>query len=140
MRAFIALVRLIFQQHPDVVHTHTAKAGTLGRVAAFVYNLLRGRSRRVLVVHTFHGHIFEGYFSAPVTALVRTSERWLARATDRIVTISPRQRRDIVERFSVAPGAKTVIVPLGLDLEPLRTLDADAASLRPDIGLTGTTW
>lgn len=124
IRAFLALLRLIFARQPDVIHTHTAKAGTLGRLAALAYNLTRPRSRRALVVHTFHGHVFEGYFSPAVNRLVRLTERLLARLTDRIVTISPRQRDDIVGRFGVAPAARTEVVPLGLDLDVLLRLDA----------------
>lgn len=134
LRAFVALLRLIFRERPDVVHTHTAKAGTLGRLAVTVYNWTRPRGRRALVVHTFHGHVFEGYFSPGVNRLVRLTERTLARLSDIIVTISPRQQLDIVQRFAVAPAAKTVVVPLGLDLERLLEMPGDAPGLRADIG------
>jgi glycosyltransferase involved in cell wall biosynthesis len=133
-RAFVALLRLVFREQPDVVHTHTAKAGTLGRLAAFVYNSTRRRERRALVVHTFHGHVFEGYFSERTNRLVRLTERTLARITDLVITISPRQRRDIVERFAIASDAKTVVVPLGLDLERLLALPSDAPNMRVMLG------
>lgn len=132
--AFIALLRLIFRERPDVVHTHTAKAGTLGRLAAAVYNGTRRRAERALVVHTFHGHVFEGYFSPFVNRLVRVTERSLARITDVVVTISPRQQQDIVTRFSVAPAERTTVVPLGLDLERLLEMPDDAADMRATIG------
>ncbi|MEQ1727275.1 MAG: glycosyltransferase [Vicinamibacterales bacterium] len=135
LRAFIALLRLIFRERPDVVHTHTAKAGTLGRLAATVYNRTRGRRTRALVVHTFHGHVFEGYFSPFVNRLVRLTEQTLARVTDVIVTISPRQEEDIVTRFAIAPAAKTVVVPLGLDLDRLLEMPERAANLRASIGV-----
>jgi glycosyltransferase involved in cell wall biosynthesis len=134
LRAFAALVRTMFRERPDVVHTHTAKAGTLGRLAALVYNSTRRQSRRALVVHTFHGHVLDGYFSARVNRLVRAAERWLARISDRIITISPRQQHDIVERFAVAPAAKTSMVPLGLDLDALLSLGDDVPGLRESIG------
>lgn len=134
LRAFIALLRLIFRERPDVVHTHTAKAGTLGRLAATAYNWTRPRGRRALVVHTFHGHVFEGYFSPFVNRLVRLTERTLARVSDVIITISPRQQHDIVTRFAVAPAEKTVVVPLGLDLDRLLEMPEGAASLRASIG------
>jgi glycosyltransferase involved in cell wall biosynthesis len=134
IRAFATLLRLMFRERPDVVHTHTAKAGTLGRLAAFVYNRTRRRSRRALVVHTFHGHVFEGYFRERTSRLVCSTERMLARITDLVVTISPRQKHDIVERFAVASAAKTVVVPLGLDLEPLFAVSTDARNLRRPIG------
>lgn len=134
LRTLISLVRTLFREQPDVVHTHTAKAGTLGRLAAFAYNRTRGRQRRALVVHTFHGHVFEGYFSPTVNRLVRLTERWLARLTDVVITISPRQQDDIVRRFAVAPSSKTVVVPLGLDLDALFAVHAGSPDLRHEYG------
>lgn len=128
LRAFLSVLRLLFRERPDVVHTHTAKAGALGRAAALVYNATRRRRARALVVHTFHGHVFEGYFSPAMNRVVRVVERVLASASDVIVTISPRQRHDIVDRFGVAPSHKTVVVPLGLDLDTLLGLDRGAAA------------
>lgn len=135
LRALLALVRLTFRETPDVIHTHTAKAGALGRLAALVFNATRRRRRRALVVHTFHGHVLNGYFSPFTSALVRLAERSLARASDRIVTVSEEQRRDIVERFSVAPAARVSVVPLGLDLGPLIGLQPGMASLRQELGI-----
>lgn len=119
LRALARIVRTVFRERPDVVHTHTAKAGTLGRIAAAAFNATRPRRRRCLVVHTFHGHVLDGYFSPGATALVREVERLLARVTDRIVTISAAQRNDIVDRFHVGHEATTVVIPLGLDLDAL---------------------
>jgi glycosyltransferase involved in cell wall biosynthesis len=135
LTAFTALRQLIRDEQPDVIHTHTAKAGTLGRLAALACNAMRPRSRRPLVVHTFHGHVFEGYFSTAANHAIRTIERSLARVTDTIVTISPRQRTDIVERFRIAPAAKTVVVPLGLDLDPLIELPPEAKGMRDALGM-----
>jgi len=134
LQALASLVRLLFHEQPDVVHTHTAKAGALGRLAAFIYNATRPRQRRALVVHTFHGHVFEGYFTPSLNRLVRLAERGLAWNTDVVVTISTRQWHDIVERFAIAPAPKAVVVPLGLDLEPLASLPAGSPSLRAAIG------
>jgi glycosyltransferase involved in cell wall biosynthesis len=119
LRAFAAILRVVFREQPDVIHTHTAKAGALGRLAAAAYNLRRPRARRALVVHTFHGHVLSGYFGRLASAAVRLAERALALLTDCIVTISPAQRADIVERFRIAPPSRVVVVPLGLDLQPL---------------------
>ena len=132
--ALLALVRLMFREQPDVVHTHTAKAGMLGRLAALAYNVTRARARRALVVHTFHGHVFEGYFRPGISALVVRAERWLAHATDIIVTISPLQKADITGRFTVAKAEKTVVVALGLQLEQLLAMPAGAPDLRGTIG------
>ena len=71
--ALVKLLRLVFAEGPDVIHTHTAKAGALGRIAALVYNLTCPRARRCLVVHTFHGHVLTGYFGRTGNRLVRSS-------------------------------------------------------------------
>ena len=133
--AFSRLLRLVFREAPDVVHTHTAKAGTLGRVAAGLFNMTRPRRRRCLVVHTFHGHVLTGYFGPTMNVAVRLAERTLARITDRVVTISPAIRRDIVTRFAIAAAARTTVVPLGLDLEHLARLDPQAPNLRRQLGI-----
>jgi glycosyltransferase involved in cell wall biosynthesis len=122
-RAFARLAGLMWRWSPDVVHTHTAKAGTLGRIAALVYNIAARRSRRCAVIHTFHGHVLEGYFGPLGSAVVRAIERTLARITDRVVTISARQRDDITRRFGIAPERKVAVVPLGLELGALLALD-----------------
>ena len=132
--AFVRILRLLFQFRPDVVHTHTAKAGTLGRLAAAVYNLTRVRRRRTLVVHTFHGHVLDGYFGPVGDRLVRTAERTLARLTDRIIAISDRQRRDLIERFRICAPARVAVVPLGLELDDLLSLSPTHPSLRPALG------
>jgi glycosyltransferase involved in cell wall biosynthesis len=137
LRALVHLVRLIFRETPDVVHTHTAKAGTLGRLAAGIFNVTRPRRRRCLVVHTFHGHVLTGYFRPAANVAVRLAERTLARATDRIVTLSPAQQHDIVTRFRIAAAARTTVVPLGLDLQPLARLDALAPNFRIRLGIAG---
>lgn len=137
LRAFVSVLRLLFRERPDIVHTHTAKAGALGRVAALVYNATRRRRARSLVVHTFHGHVFEGYFSPAMSRVVRGIERMLALASDVIVTISPRQREDIVDRFRVAPTQKTVVVPLGLDLDMLLSLDRERTARPSTYGDAG---
>jgi len=135
LRALAELVRVIFHEAPDVIHTHTAKAGALGRLAAFTFNVTRGRGRRSLVVHTFHGHVLAGYFRPAMNLLVRLAERSLAKITDRIVTISPAQRRDIVTRFRIAPERRTVIIPLGLELQPLLSQLQSQPTLRGELGL-----
>ncbi len=116
------LFQLLRRERPDVVHTHTAKAGTVGRTAALLYrwatpSALVGKPRRVSVVHTYHGHIFHSYYGATKTKVFLTIERVLARlATDRIVVISPQQFEEIHEKFGVGRRRQFAVVPLGLDL------------------------
>ena len=134
--SFWALLRLVFAEQPDIVHTHTAKAGTLGRLAGFLFNLTRSRRRRCVLVHTFHGHVLNGYFGPVGTAAVLFAERSLARVTDVIVTISARQRDDIVGRFRIAPGRKVTMIPLGLELDELLSTSEHSPLLRHALGWT----
>ena len=111
---------------PDVVHTHTAKAGTVGRVAAFAYkwftpSVLVGRPRRVHVVHTFHGHVFHSYYGQAKTRLFLFIERTLARfATDKIIVISQQQLEEINGTFSVGSRDQFEVIQLGIDLDPFK--------------------
>ena len=122
LRALWSLWRLCRRFRPDIVHTHTAKAGTLGRLAA----LLAGVPIRV---HTFHGHVFRGYFARWKTSIYILVERLLARFTTRIVAISRRQA-DELRRYLKVDTAKVVVIPLGLDLSRFVTTDAAAARRR----------
>ena len=111
------LWRLMRRFRPDVVHTHTAKAGAAGRLAGLLYQLTS--RRRPLFVHTFHGHVFHGYYSRLKTWIFLTIERFLARAnTGRIVVLSEQQRREIHERFRVGRAEQFVVVPLGMEIAP----------------------
>ena len=110
------LWRLMRRFRPDVVHTHTAKAGAAGRLAGLLYRLTS--RRRPLFVHTFHGHVFHGYYSRFKTWIFLTIERFLARAnTGRIVVLSEQQRREIHERFRVGRAEQFVVVPLGMEID-----------------------
>jgi glycosyltransferase involved in cell wall biosynthesis len=135
--AFVRIYRLLRRLEPDIVHTHTAKAGALGRVAAFLYNATRRPSRRAVIVHTFHGHVLRGYFGPVASRAVRAAERALARMSDRIVAISSIQRRDLVEVFGIAPARKVVVVPLGLDLDALERAPDRGGSLRAEARFPG---
>lgn len=108
LRALWDLYRWLRREQPDILHTHTAKAGALGRLAAF--------AARTPCVHTYHGNVFEGYFSPRKTAVYLMIERLLARTTRRIIAISPRQQHDLADRFRVAPAARISTVRLGFDL------------------------
>jgi glycosyltransferase involved in cell wall biosynthesis len=132
--AFWHLLRLMFREKPDILHTHTAKAGTLGRLAGIAYNLTQRRTRRCLLVHTFHGHVLSGYFSALGTQATRQAERLLARSSDRIITISNRQRDEIGGIFRIASPDKISVIPLGLELDDLLAVRSPDRSLRHGLG------
>jgi len=121
--ALWALIHIFRRETPTIVHTHTAKAGTLGRIAAIV-------ARVPIRVHTFHGHIFHGYFSPLLTRLFLAVERFLARHTDCIVAISESQRNELADVYKIAPREKVVVIPLGFDLEPFLRVNGRKGSLR----------
>jgi glycosyltransferase involved in cell wall biosynthesis len=135
------LYRLFKREQPDVVHTHTAKAGTVGRSAGLLYRwftpaTLIGRPRRCHFVHTYHGHIFHGYYGGLKTRVFLLIEKVLARLiTSRIVVVSEQQRREIHETFGVGRPEQFQVIPLGLDLsnfaEPLKRRQA----FRNELGL-----
>jgi len=109
------LYRLMRAEKPDIVQTHTAKAGALGRMAARLAGV-------PVVIHTFHGHVMSGYFPRHVSFAIRMAERLLALLSDAICVLAPQQRRDLVERFRIAGEDKVRVVPLGLELEQFRRL------------------
>jgi glycosyltransferase involved in cell wall biosynthesis len=110
--ATLRLARLIRHERPDILHTHTAKAGTVGRVAA----LLAGRHTPPIVVHTFHGHVLRGYFGPVRSRLFRLLERWLAARTTALIAVSPQVRDDLVA-LGVAPPERFVVIRLGIELD-----------------------
>ena len=114
------LYRLLRTYKPHILHTHTAKAGTLGRLAGW----LAGVPVRV---HTFHGHSLSGYFPAPISRLYQGVERLLARLSTRLITISPTLKDELVKKFRIAPPEKFVVIRLGFDMERWATYDLQKA-------------
>jgi glycosyltransferase involved in cell wall biosynthesis len=112
LMATIRLARLIRRERPQILHTHTAKAGTVGRVAA----RLAGSRKPPIVVHTFHGHVLRGYFGPFRTLLFRLLERWLASGTTALIAVSPQVRDDLVS-LGVAPRERFVVIRLGIELD-----------------------
>ena len=119
-RSFMKVRDVVREFRPHIIHTHTAKAGTVGRLAGLSLNLARESRTRIRLVHTFHGHVFHDYFGALKTRLFIEIERFLARFTDRIVVISPLQRKDICETYRIAGSENVRVIPLGFDLSPYR--------------------
>ncbi|MEP7309676.1 MAG: glycosyltransferase family 4 protein [Acidobacteriota bacterium] len=126
LRALITLYRELRRFRPAVIHTHMAKAGLLGRLAARAYNLTRGNAPRARVVHTYHGHVLEGYFGGMRTAIFIALERGLARLSDAIVAISPAVRGELLDQYRIGRREQYRVIPLGFDLSPFATLDLEA--------------
>jgi glycosyltransferase involved in cell wall biosynthesis len=135
--AFTHVSSILRQFRPQIVHTHMAKAGAVGRAATAFYNRFLAPSDRARVVHTYHGHVLEGYFSPAKTALFVGIERRLARSTDRIVAISPAIRDELLQSHRIGRPDQYRVVPLGFDLSALAAIDDDArAAARQSLGLT----
>ncbi len=130
------LVEILRRDQPDIVHTHAAKAGTLGRVAALL--AFPRRSSRPVLVHTYHGHSLTGYFSGRTAAVYRHVEQALAHFTDRLIAVSPEVRDELVG-LGIAPAEKFEVIPLGFDLSRF-TDDAQRserrAALRSEWGVS----
>jgi glycosyltransferase involved in cell wall biosynthesis len=126
-----ALIRVIREVRPHVVHTHAAKAGTLGRIAARL-------CRVPVVVHTYHGHVLRGYFSPRKEQIFRAIERWLARWTDELVAVTPRVRQELLD-LGIGRADRFSVVPLGLDLERFTRAEALRGQLRQELGLSPST-
>ena len=126
IQAFFNLLRLISRERPDVVHTHTTKAGVLGRFAAWL-------CRVPVIVHTFHGHGFEGYVGSVQSRLFIILEQVAALMSTVVLTISDGLREDLIH-FRIAPPVKIKVVPLGLDLDWLRDLGLLRGKLRGQLG------
>jgi len=123
----VRLFRLMRRERPDIVHTHTAKAGALGRVAARLAGV-------PVVVHTFHGSVFDGYFGPSVARFFQWIERILALGTDTIVAVSERVAADLAER-KIAPRRKIEVVPLGLELGRFQDVRQRRGELRRELGV-----
>lgn len=133
------LFRLMRRERPDIVHTHTAKAGTVGRVAGLMYRwltpaALAGHSRHCSFVHTYHGHVFHSYYGRLKTRLFLGIERFLARlATDRIIVVSEQQRREINEEFRVGRRKQFAVIPLGIDMSAYASWQSGHRRVRAEL-------
>lgn len=124
--ALVSLVRLLWRERPRIVHTHAAKGGTLGRLAALMASV--GRCRPV-IVHTYHGHSLSGYFSPRTATVYRLIERALARISDRLIAVSEEVCDELVA-MGIAPKANFEIVPLGFDLTPFVVTNVERTRIR----------
>lgn len=139
------LFRLFLRERPDIVHTHTAKAGTVGRVAGFFYRWLTpgtliGRPRACKFVHTYHGHVFHSYYGRGRTRMFLVIERMLARlVTDKLVVVSAQQGAEIGNDFRVGRDRQIKVIPLGLDLDVFADHASRRARFRRELGIDDDT-
>jgi glycosyltransferase involved in cell wall biosynthesis len=133
LRALLAIRRLLLVIRPHLLHTHTAKAGGIGRIAGLLSGLRSGWRPRL--VHTFHGHVFEGYFGPYASRSIVMAERALARLSDAIVVVSESVKRDIIGKYQVAPPEKVYVIPLGFEFEWTGRIAASRGWLRARFGI-----
>jgi len=114
IKALRAIIKIIKEYKPDIVHTHAAKAGTLGRIAAAYCKV-------PVIIHTFHGHVFHSYFGTLKTSIFKTIERILAKKCSAIIAISDLQKHELGTVHSICKPDKINVVPLGFDLERFST-------------------
>lgn len=112
--AYRKIKQLIRDFRPHIVHTHAAKSGALGRLAAHHCNV-------PVIIHTFHGHVFHSYFNSFKTRLFIKAEQYLAGLSDAIIAISDVQKKELTEKFKIARADKFRVIPLGLELESFFT-------------------
>lgn len=115
LKAFLKLCYLIVKIKPHIIHTHMSKAGTLGRFAGI---LLKSFGMNLKLVHTFHGHIFEGYFSDKKTKILMFIERFLGKRTNALIAITKSQKEELCLKYLIAPCTRFKVIPLGFDLNP----------------------
>ncbi len=109
IKAYKEIKKIIKEYQPDIVHTHAAKAGILGRLAAKVCGVK-------VIVHTFHGHVFDKYFGGLKSFIYKTIERIFALLSTKIIALSNLQAQELCEKYRICPKKKIVVIPLGLDL------------------------
>ena len=133
-RTFLTLYRMFRREKPWIVHTHTAKAGAVGRLAAWF-------ARVPIRIHTYHGHVLGAdYFSGSRTGMFLRVERMLAKITRRLVVLTASQADEMADDLHIAPRDKFAVIPLGLDLGRFARTDHEAArdKARQELGLTPT--
>lgn len=131
--AYRRVKRVIKEFKPDIVHTHAAKAGAIGRQAAYDLKV-------PVIVHTFHGHVFHSYFGKLKTQFYKSVERNMAKKSNAIVAISEIQKNELSQVHKICPADKIEVVPLGFDLERFRTNRVNKRTrFRKELGLDDDT-
>lgn len=137
--AFFCILYALYKSKAHIVHTHGAKSGLIGRVAAWLIGV-------PVIIHTFHGHFFHSYFSKILSRLIAVVERTLGKITTAAIALSNNQKTELVEEYKIFPATKIKIVQLGFDFDEitnpvsLRQAFREEYSLQPDdvaIGIIG---
>ncbi|MDO9566917.1 MAG: glycosyltransferase family 4 protein [Candidatus Desulfaltia sp.] len=127
LKAFFALIKILCHERPDIVHTHTSKAGILGRWAAFLAGI-------PVIIHTPHGHVFWGYSGRRKTSFYIMLEKITARITDKIVALTQQEKRDHLH-FCIATEDKFSVVHSGINLDRFSRMSVDFAAMKRRLGI-----
>lgn len=133
IKAVIQMLKILIKERPDIVHTHTAKAGSGARLAVIIYNMVF--NKKIRAIHTFHGHIFKGYFSRVKSWFFVFIERTIAKLTDVIIAISETQKKELAQEFRIAPQDKIKTIQLGFDLKPFLTCRSLKGKFKKSLGI-----
>ncbi len=131
------VIKTIRSFKPDIVHSHTSKAGTIARIAVILCNF--GKKEKIISIHTFHGHILDSYFNIFSTYLFNLIERMLGKYTDRIIAISESQKWELLNLYRISRPEKIVTIKLGFDLQPFLQCYERKYILRKRIGVSDDT-
>lgn len=132
--ALIEIIKIVNDFKPDIIHTHAAKAGALGRFAGII-----STHKPKAIFHTYHGNIFDGYFSKFKTFIFLTIERFLAKRTTMLIAISNLQKDDLVNTYKISTNNKVAVIPLGFDLKYLQqNMNAKREIFRNEFGLSSS--
>ena len=137
VNASFTLHQVLKRIQPQIVETHQSKAGALGRSMARL--TFGSNGQRPRLIHTFHGHQFNGYFKGPVARAFILIERWLARLTDMIVTVTPTIRRQLINEYQIVDASRVRVVPLGFDFSWLNDICRERGWLRARLGVDDST-
>ncbi len=134
IKAFFEILFILSREKPDVLHTHTSKAGFLGRIAGKLSNIKA-------VIHTPHGHVFYGYFNRVLSYVFFLLERLATVFTDKIIAITERERQEYI-RLRIAGGEKIQTIPNGIHIEQFLSVSdnkkvRDELGVKPSVALIG---
>ena len=127
LKALFTLFKILRKERPDIVHTHTSKAGFLGRFASFL-------ARVPIIIHTPHGHVFHSYFGPTLTKIFVIAEKILSLITDKIITLTNRERDEHIER-RIAPLNKFITIHSGVDLDRFMNLNIDIKKKKKELNI-----
>lgn len=128
LKAFFALIKIMRHEHPNIVHTHTSKAGILGRWAAFL-------ARVPIIIHTPHGHVFWGYLGRCKASFYIILERLTACITDKIIALTQQEKKDHLH-FLIASEDKFSVVHSGINLDRFSNLSVNSADMKRKLGIS----